>query len=942
MRKLYLLLLLLICCFTVKMVTAQKNGTVSGRLMDTLVNKPVAGATVTVLDRQDSSLVSFTMTDVEGNFSIKGIAEGTYRLLFTHVNYRNSSKPFAITAADKNPAFGTIVMHNATKTLEEVVIDAEAPPVTLLNDTIQYNAGSFKVQPNANVEQLLKKLPGVKVEKDGTIKAQGEKVTKVLVDGKEFFGNDPKVATKNLPADAIDKVQVYDKQSDQAQLTGFEDGNYEKTINLKLKKDKKKGMFGKVNAGAGDKERYEGRFNVNSFKGARQFSAIGLGNNTNADGFSFMDILNFTGELNRVQSGGGNININMSGDEAAAMGMNPGGNNSGINTSWAGGLNYNNIIGTKLDLQSNYFFNRFNPKTESHLQRQYFLPGTSYNYKQDAFADNLNNSHRLNANLLYQLDSFNTIRIIPSFNYQQTNNRSQSNYQTFTTDGLTTNEGFSNSRSNNSGYTFRNEIAWRKKFARKGRTFSLSLQTSINESNGGGSLSSINSFYDNSGSLFKKDSLDQQYNTDAGLRGYTARAVYTEPLFKRSLLELSLSNSNTKSIAQKRTEDYNRQSGKYDLFNNSLSSDYGNAFAYTNAGVRLRTQKRKYNYAVGLAFQQASLKGEITSGTTDSLMRKTFNNLLPSARFQYNFTKFKSFAISYTASTNQPTITQLQPVPDNSNPLNIREGNPDLKQEYNHSFNGHLNLISPFKNRNFFLFFNGQLTKNKITNYDLIDQYGVKRVKPVNVNGVYNLGGQIMYNRPVRFLKGSVEVGSSARFAKTKQFINTEGNTILTTSYGPFIRLDMNPANKLNITAGAAIEHNRSTYSLQSALNNTYLSQDYNAGIDWELPKRFFFSTDFMYTINTQRSAGFNYKVPLWNASISKQMLKFNRGDLKFAVRDLLNKNIGINRSSNSNYIEDSRVLNLRRFFSISFTYSLNKVGLNNGGGGGNMRLMMR
>ena len=252
MKKIYFLIISICVCAS---AIAQRNGTVSGKLIDTTNNKPVAAATVTVLDKKDSSLVSFTMTDNNGSFEIKGLAEGAYRLLITHVNYHNSSKLFAVTAANKNTSLGTLAMTDLTKTLNEVVVSSEAPPVTLLNDTIQYNAGSFKVQPNANVEQLLKKMPGIKVEKDGSIKAQGEKVTKVLVDGKEFFGNDPKVATKNLPADAIDKVQVYDKQSDQAQLTGFEDGNYEKTINLKLKKDKKKGMFGKVNAGGGTKER---------------------------------------------------------------------------------------------------------------------------------------------------------------------------------------------------------------------------------------------------------------------------------------------------------------------------------------------------------------------------------------------------------------------------------------------------------------------------------------------------------------------------------------------------------------------------------------------------------------------------------------------------------------------------------------------------------------
>lgn len=940
MRKIFLLLLL--ACLTTTLL-AQKNGSVNGVAFDTISKQPVAAATVTVLERKDSSLVTFTMTGSDGRFELKGLANGDYRLMITHVSYHNSNKFFSITEANKTAELGNLIMNDKAKVLEEVVLAAEAPPVTLINDTIQYNAGSFKVQPNASVEQLLKKLPGVKVEKDGTIKAQGEKVNRVLVDGKEFFGNDPKVATKNLPADAVDKVQVYDKQSDQATLTGFEDGNYEKTINLKLKKDKKKGMFGKVNAGVGNKERYEGKFNVNSFKGARQFSAIGMGNNTNAEGFSFMDILNFSGELARMQrGGGGNININISGEDAAAMGINGGGRNNGINTAWGGGLNYNNIIGSKLDFQSNYFYNRYNPNQESHIQRQYFLPDSSYFYNQNSFADNLNNSHRFNLNTLYQVDSMNSIRITPSFSYQTTNNRSQTDYQTLSEDKVLTNEGFSNNTSSTKGYNFRNDITWRKKFARKGRTFSLSLQTSLNESDGDGSLSSINSFYYPNGSLLKRDTLNQQSTTKGDLKGYNARAVYTEPVWKKSLLEFSVSKSNTKSTSEKLTHDYNKLNGKYDQLNNTLSNDFENTYGYINAGIRIRTQKKKYSYAVGANWQQAELEGKITTGVKDSLISKTFRNILPNARFQYNFTRFKSFSLSYNTSTNQPGMSQLQPVPDNSNSLNIREGNPDLKQEFNHTAQVHLTLVSPYKNKNLFMFLTAQATQNKIVNYDSINSLGVKRTKPVNVNGVYNINSSISYSMPVRFLKGTVEVSSNTGVFKTKQFINTVGNDIRTFSVGPELRLDMNPTEKLNVGVGAGFNYNKTKYSLQSALNTNYLSQEYNASLDWEMPKGFFFATDFMYTINSQRAAGFNTKVPLWNASISKQMLKFNRGELKLSARDLLNKNVGISRNTNNNYIEDSKVLTLRQFFLLSFTYSLSKTGLNNAGSGGGMRIITR
>jgi hypothetical protein len=936
-------ILLLVLVFTTMTLSAQKNGVVKGIAFDTISKQPVAGATITVLERKDSSLVSFTMTGNDGRFELKGLANGEYRLLISHVSYHNSNTFFSISESSKTKELGNVAMNDKAKVLEEVVLAAEAPPITLIDDTIQYNAGSFKVQPNATVEQLLKKLPGVKVEKDGTIKAQGETVNRVLVDGKEFFGNDPKVATKNLPADAVDKVQVYDRQSDQAQLTGFEDGNSEKTINLKLKKDKKKGLFGKAMAGGGTKERYEARFNVNSFKGARQFSAIGMGNNSNAEGFSFMDILNFTGEMSRMQRGGsGNINITMTGDQAASMGMNIGGNNNGIITAWGGGLNYNNIIGTKLDLQSNYFYNRYNPRQESHIQRQYLLPDSSYYYDQNAVSDNLNNSHRFNLNLLYQLDSMNSIRFNPSFSIQETDNHSQTDYKTMSEQRQLANEGFSNNTAESKGYNFRNDLVWRRKFARKGRTFSLSLQTSLNESDGNNSLYSINSFYIPTGPLLKRDTLDQRSTSNGSFKSYNLRAVYTEPLGKRSLLEFSAGKTNSLNTSEKLTYDYNPGNKKYDQLNNMLSNDFENTYGYTTAGVRMRTQYRKFNYAIGVNWQQAELEGKIISGIKDSLISKTFRNILPNARFQYNFSRFRSLSVNYSASTNQPSMQQLQPVPDNSNPLNIREGNPDLKQEFTHTLQGNINLLSPYKNKNLFGYFTVQSTSNKIVNYDTLTQLGVKRTKPVNVDGVYSINSSLSYSLPARFLKGTVEISSNTGLFQNKQFINGVGNTIRTFSLGPELRLDMNPTEKLNIGLSAGVNYNRSKYSLQSALDNSYLSQEYNATIDWQLPKGFFFSTDFNYLVNSQRAAGFNLKVPLWNASISKQLLKFNRGELKLSARDLLNENIGISRNNRSNYIEDSKVLTLRQFFLLSFTYSLSKVGLNNNAGGGNMRVIMR
>ena len=509
------------------------------------------------------------------------------------------------------------------------------------------------------------------------------------------------------------------------------------------------------------------------------------------------------------------------------------------------------------------------------------------------------------------------------------------------------NDGYSNSNNNSEGYNFRNEIAWRRKFRRKGRTFSLSLQTTLNQTDGDGSLSSINSFYQSNGNLLRKDTLNQKNTINGSLKGYTARAVYTEPLGKRTLMEFSLGKSDTRNLSEKLTYDYNKNNGKYDQKNALLSNDFENSYGFTNAGFRIRNQQKKYNLSLGISWQQSDLDGKIISGIKDSLISKRFQNLLPNARFQYNFTRFKNVSLTYNTNTNQPSMSQLQPVPDVSNPLNIREGNPDLKQEFNHNVQANLALISPFSSKNLFLFLRVQAAQNKIVNYDSLDQQtGVRKTKPVNVNGVYNLNANFSYSRPVKFLKGNIELSSNVGYNRGKQLINTLSNpkaenAIAVLSVGPELRLDMNPTDKFNLVLGTALNHNNTKYSLQPGLSNNYLSQEYSASVDWEMPKGFFFSTDFTYTVNSQRAAGFNLKVPLWNASISKQMLRFNRGELKFSARDLLNRNVGISRNTSNNFIEDSRVLTLRQFFLLSFTYSLSKTGLNNAGGGG-LRVIAR
>lgn len=935
------ILTLTLTVFFATILSAQKNGSVKGVVYDTIGKQPISAATITILQKSDSSLVTFTMTVRDGSFSLSNIGYGEYRLLVTHVGFHNVNKYFTISDSTKNVDLGNIEVSDKNKVLEEVVLMAEAPPVTLIGDTIQYNAGSFKTKPNAVVEDLLKRMPGIQVEKDGTVKAQGQEVKKVLVDGKEFFGNDPKIATKNLPADAVDKVQVYDKQSDMAQLTGFDDGQSEKTINLKLKQDKKKGLFGKINAGAGTDGRYQGRMNVNSFKGARQMSVIGMGNNTNAEGFSFMDMLSFTGAMSQLSSGGSNININISSNDGSA-GMLGGNNNNAINTSWAGGANYNNIIGKKMEVQSNYFVSRYNPVTDQQLSRQYVLPDSTYFYNQNSRTNNLSYSHRFNLTYDYLIDSLHSLKFTPSLSIQNTKNQSLSNYETLSEQLMRSNNGYSDNFSANNGYNFSGTLLFRKKFMKRGRTFSLSVGTNLGDSDGNGDLESVNQFYNRTGSLIRTDSINQKNFTESQVRGYNTRAVYTEPILKRSLLELSVSKNESRSVSDKTTFDFNSINGKYDMVNPLLTNNYENEYGTNTAGIRIRTQKKKYNYAVGITWQNANLKGTIITGIKDSVISQSFYNLLPNARFQYNFTRFKNLQIDYRGSTNQPTISQLQPIPDISNPLNIREGNPDLQQEYTHRVTANYSGVNPYRGKNLFLFSSYSFTNNRIVNYDIIDTLGRKRTKPVNVDGVYNLNNDLNIGWPLKFIKANLNFSTGFGYSKNIQFINTVRNDIRNISVDPNLEISKTFKDKFDLTVAAGFTYTKAKYSLQSALDNEYFTQDYSLDIGWQLPKNFFLSTDFRYTISTQRSEGFNAKVPLWNASFSKLFLKYNRGELKLSVFDLLNENQAIVRNTNGNYIEDQNNRVLRRFFLLGFTYSLNKMSANAGGPGGRGNIIIR
>ena len=910
---------------------AQKT-VVKGRVYDSIIQNGLAYTTVSLVRAGDSTLVSFARADSSGFFQLNAIEKGKYLVSTSYVGYIPVWKTIEVSGASVQN-IGDVYMQDI-KFANDVIVQVKRPPVVINNDTLEFNTENFTTPPNSVVEDMLKKMPGVTVDKDGTVKVNGQTIKRVLVNGREFFTGDVKMATQNLPADAVDKVQVFDRQSDQSQFTGVDDGNSEKTINLKLKKDKDNALFGKLMAGAGNDERYDVQANVNRFKGKEQLSFLGMSNNINRQGFELMDVLNFTGQLQRGMRNGGGIEIRTETNDNNDNGGLPitglGQQQQGIATTTAGGINYNNIWNKdKTDWSSNYMGSDIHLNTDEESNTQNILPGNSYTSSKKSNSIYDNTQHRLNVILDQKIDSSLSFRLTPSAVWQSTNKKSAEKYTSETVDSVKLNEGFTNTTSEADVFNFNMDMLLRKRFAKKGRTFSLSMNMLYNHSESAGTLLSDNIFYNDDGSM-SDTALNQINSLDAITRNFASTLIYTEPIGKKSLMEFkSFFNSNAGN-SNKQTYDYNDLSNKHDTYNPLLSSDYKSNYAYSGGGMSFRTNQKKLNITAGAQLQFATLNGKDMAH--DQNIHQRFTDVLPNAIVQYNISRMKNLRLEYNTFTTQPSIMQLQPVADVSDPLNIVTGNQNLKRQYQHNLLINLLAANPVARKNLFGLLNFTTTSNAIVRMDSVKQNGTRVSSYTNTNGVYAVFGNLEYGFPLKKLKSRIDVGSSARYGRNVSFVNTERNSVATVSIGPNVEYHFGMDNKIDLDITARLLLNNTKYSLQSYTDNKYLRQDYSINVTNYLPWNISIHNEFNYIIYTGRADGFNSNIPLWNAYLAKGILKNRRGEFKFSVQDILNKNTGITRSSNQGYITDEKYNVLRRYFLISFTYSLNKSGLNNGG----------
>ncbi len=942
MRQTFTLFLAIILGYT---GFSQVNGTVKGKVLDTLAKQNLADATVSILNPKDSTPVTYAITDKVGSFEIKNLDTGLYRLLVSFQGYRSFSKTFMISKEFPVADFPSIYLDKTSVLLQEVVVSA--PPITVKKDTVEFNASAFKTKPNSTAEDLLKKIPGVQVDKDGNVKAQGEDIQKVYVDGKEFFGTDPKLATKNITADMIESVQVFDDMSDQAKFTKIDDGSRAKTINIKLKKDKRYGYFGRATAGYGTDDRFESSLSFNRFNGDRKISIVAGANNVNKQPFSFSDVVTSMGGFGSRGGGGGNFgggggNFRQSGGNINSSGSGNSGN--GITRAISTGINYSDKWGSKVAVTGSYFYSNTETNTDRSSFRQSFFANDSVTYQnQETHSINNNQNHRFNLRFEYAIDSMNSILFTPSLTFQNSNTKSVDTTFTRSTkpgqDYLAL-AGVTRNDNEREGTNLNNNLLYRHKFAKPGRTITLGWNNSLNRSDGEGiNYAPYVTFNpDSSVARVVNQNLKTFQNTRANNNVFSTS--YTEPIGKNKLLEFNYAFTYNHSISDRKGFDFDSTSQDYTTVNPLQTNDFDNTYKVNRFGTNFRVQTVKYNYQLGVGVQRSELdnfSNRKRIATTDTLIstHQTFTNFYPTAVFQYQFSRTKNLRFRYSGRTNQPTVSQLQDVVDPSDPLYVTSGNPNLEQEFTNNFNLNYNSfnVSTFKYISASLRFENTLNKivNSITNIGL----GKQLIIPVNMNGAFNTSSFVTLGIPLRNkLKGSnINFNNSISFNRDVSEVEKEKNIMNNLVVTQTVGINLDIKQKLNISANGTVGYNSVHYSIsdpeKQSPNTKYFSQTYSIDFSYTTKTNTIFSTDFDYYINTGRSEGYNQNIPLWNASIAQQLFKKKNGELKFSVHDLMNQNQSITRTVTQNYILDSKTMVLKRYFMLTFTYNLNKAGAN-------------
>jgi outer membrane receptor protein involved in Fe transport len=881
MKYLYVALLLSVFSFAT-LHAQQKNGYIQGVVSDSTTKEPIPFVTIRLLNQTDSAYIKGIATDERGSFRLAAPA-GKYILDVSFIGYKKFLKEFETFPKNPDHSFGDIYLEEDVVQLKEAVIEAKVPDILVKGDTIEYNANSYSSQESDMLQDMMKNIPGVEVDAEGNITANGKPVKKILVDGKEFFGNDIPMALANLPANMIKKLQLYKEQSETAQVTGFKDKDPDQVLNLVVKEELKQSIFGEVKGGYGSDDRYANKVLVNYMRNDNQMSVIGDMNNVSDNGYT--------------------------------MGM-----DTGIDKNKNFGANAYIQSSDKFRIGGNVRYSGNDNLMETKTNTQTFLSTGDRFSKQNASYRSKRENMNFGMNLQWKPDTLTTIFARSYISLSNTNNRQNSTDLSYVAEKDTT-SGYSNSLTKGDGYSINNFITIGRKLNNKGRTISLTLNNSIRKDNNKGTNYSHTTYTDDT----EDKIIDQRNKTDNKTNSYNLSVSYVEPLGKDRRLQLSYSYglNNSKRIRDVRKKD---GAGEYTILDSAYARNTENKYINQNISLNFQTTKEKYNYTIGFSIDPSYSRSKISIG--DSIIENVKQNVVnfsPTLNFSYQPNEQTSLDLSYSGSTSQPGITQLSADTVITSALSKYYGNPDLKPSYSNNFNVYYRKSNYETNR--FLMLSGgfNYTFNNIVDYTTVDDLGNSINTFRNVSG--NMGANInfMFNTPLRNKKFTVDNSTYANYYKSIGYTNGEKaithNIVIGEKVSGKFKVD-----KFETRLQVGMTYNMTRNNLSNVQDRNTSTYNIQHFFLWKLPYDFSIQNDLNMTYYAGYGDDFKKKEILWNASISKLFLKKKRGTVKLQFFDILNDRNNIVRYVSGNYMSDSRSNSISRYFMLSFSYKFNII----------------
>jgi hypothetical protein len=870
---------------------AQNNIIISGSIINS-DNEPIEQATVQILNLKDSSNIAGVVTSKDGAFNINTLA-GDYILKISSLGYLDNFR--LIKANNARNVMEPIVLNKSYLLLDTAIIFGEVPEMIIRGDTIEYNADSYKTLPSAVVEDLIKKLPGAEVDSEGKITINGKEIKKIYVDKKEFFSTDPKIASRNLPAVMVDKVQVWDKRSDMAEMTGFDDGEEESVINLTIKPGMKQGLFGNASGGYGEKDRYEANLMANYAKNDNQFTLIGSSNNTNNTNFT--DI-------------GGSMG------DRPSRGMSFGGRN-GILRSSNGGFNFASELSTKFKLGGNIRYgNTDNQVISNNYVQNYISAGDQYETRNQS-GNNTGNNLRTEFRMEWTPNENTKLIFTPNVSYTKNANHQASLYLTTLIDPIDSiNWGYSEYNSQTANTSFNGNLDFSHKFGKKGRTFSFSISGGFSNQNADGSNDSRTDYKN---SRTKSVVTDQIYNTKNNSHNLSGFLSYVEPIGTNNFLQLSYRYRSNISTQDRQTFK-NDGLGNYDMIDTASTKKLENDFGNQEIRLNFQSVREKYNYTLGLAVQPSNSESKTFEPDTAYTVTNKVVNFSPIVQFIYRWNRQTTLRINYTGSVSQPSTTQLSNVRDESNPLNITYGNPDLNPSFRNNFRAQFQKSNQDRTTTITSSANFSFTTNAIVNYSLVDSVGKRESTYRNVNGNKSADARFMVNKSLFNRKFSLNSSSNVGYSESNGFINgdlnTTGDWSLGETLGASYRSDL-----FDLSLRGNIRYSKTDKSLEGQVSSEVFNYGGSANTTIYLPWDFGINSDLNYSTNSGYSDGFKQNEWLWNASIQKQIFKDKGGTIKFSMFDVLHQRSNISRTSGAQSLRYTASNTVGSYFIFSFTY---------------------